>query len=157
MVRGADLEAAHRRCIVTTFLPAPTDNFQVIWYRGATVATRDGWIADAKGRGGVITQVPGGFFHDVPAARFGTAAPYVYELAPAWLLTFDGLQYAVDELTRRLGIDDALSNAAAQAQPAADTINAFVDKLKSIGTPLLILLVVVVLAAIAFALYKDLT
>ena len=44
-------------------------NFEVITYRGGYVWTRDQWIADAKGRGGVITRVPGGFFHDVEAAR----------------------------------------------------------------------------------------
>jgi len=74
-----------------------TLNFDVIAYRGDLVASRNGWIADEKKRGGVITQVPGGFFHGIMAARYGTAPPFAYELPPIWLLIVDGIDTATLE------------------------------------------------------------
>lgn len=72
-------------------------DFDLIAYRGSPVATFDGWRADVKSRGGGVTQVPGGFFVGVKAARFGSSKPYVYELPPVWLLVWDGVDVATYE------------------------------------------------------------
>jgi hypothetical protein len=76
---------------------SPSLNFEVIAYRGEPVFSRDAWVKDEKARGGVIVQVPDGFFHGIMAARFGDRPPFVYELPPVWLLVADGVDAATYE------------------------------------------------------------
>jgi hypothetical protein len=87
--------------------------YDVTLYRGAIVGSRAAWVADAESRGGVITQVPGGFWHDIECARFGDAPPYLYELPPVWLLVWDGVDVATQEfleLVDYTGIAEAADN-----------------------------------------------
>ncbi len=97
-------------------------NFDVIAYRGAPVATFDGWRADVKSRGGTVAQVPGGFFHDVKAARFGYAVPYVYELPPIWLLVWDGIDVSVAEFQQWVNYQGIAEEAENQRQSLEDLV-----------------------------------
>lgn len=99
-------------------------DFDVIAYRGAMVASRDAWLADIKSRGGVFTRVPGGFFHDASAARFGAAPPYTYELAPAWLLIWDGVDVATDEFLSLVHYQDVITSDDNQLQQLATVAHA---------------------------------
>jgi hypothetical protein len=107
-------------------------DFDVIPYRGNAVATRAGWLADVKSRGGVGTRVPGGFWHDIEAGRFGSAPPYVYELPPVWLLVSSGIDVASDEFSRVIGTNDAIYNADNQLRSMASGITSVV-KYAAIG------------------------
>lgn len=99
-----------------------TLDFDVIAYRGNPVATFDGWRSDAEGRGGVVTQVPGGFFNGVKAARFGGHVPYVYELPPVWLLVWDGIDVADNEFLSWIDYQGIAENADNQLQAVADIL-----------------------------------
>jgi hypothetical protein len=107
-------------------------SFTVVPFRGSIVFTRDAWIGDAKLRGGVITLVPAGSIAaGAPAARFGNASPYTYELAPLFVLSADGFDRLIDDLGTSFWsgyeageaagqrIDDTLSDAAAAIVPNA--------------------------------------
>jgi len=97
--------------------------FDVIAYRGGIVGSRDGWIRDEKARGGVITQVPGGFFHGIMAARFGSASPYAYELPPVWLLVIDGIDTGTDEFLSFMNYQGVAEEAENQRQDIVDIID----------------------------------
>lgn len=97
-----------------------SSSFDVILYRGAIVASQAGWIADAKARGGVITQVPGGFWHGLKASRFGSAPPYTYELPPVWLLVWDGVDVGTDEFLNLVNYSGVAEYADNQTQGLVD-------------------------------------
>lgn len=99
-----------------------SSSFDVILYRGAIVASESSWIADAKARGGVITQVPSGFWHDVKAARFGSSPPYTYELPPVWLLVWDGVDLATDEFLSLVNYSGVAAEAENQKQGFTDMV-----------------------------------
>jgi hypothetical protein len=105
-------------------LPAVSSTYSVIAYRGAMVASRDGWIADLKSRGGILTKVPGGFFHDIDAARFGSAAPLVYELPPLWLMVWMVPDLAADEIRRFFDEQGILESAENQITDVANVAHA---------------------------------
>jgi hypothetical protein len=101
----------------------PSLTFDVIGYRGAAVASEAGWQRDVKSRGGVITRVPGGFFQDLEAARFGTAVPYAYELQPIWLLVWNGVDVASDQFLRWADYQAIAVNADNQLQALRDLLD----------------------------------
>lgn len=97
--------------------------FDLIPYRGRIVASLNGWIADVKSRGGVVTQIPGGFFEGIKGARFGSSVPYVYELPPVWLLVSDGIDTAAYEFLDFFHYTDVAEAADNQMQGLVDMID----------------------------------
>jgi hypothetical protein len=111
-----------------------TLDFDVIPYRGSPVATFDGWRADATARGGTITQVPGGFFANFKAARFGSTVPYVYELPPVWLLALDGVDVADQEVLSWFDYQGIATDADNQLQALHDLLTTAPGKLGDVVT-----------------------